>query len=89
MTRITTIATAAALAALASSPVFSQSSDGPMKPGDTVTRPYGGMGTTGDNGGSTRLGPTIDGASTNYYQPPVATGLDLKGPMKAEGPFAE
>jgi hypothetical protein len=81
MTRITILAAAAALAALANSPVFSQSSE-TVKPGNA-------MGTTGENGGTTQIGPTSDGPSTNYYQPPVATGLDLKGQTKTEGPFAE
>jgi hypothetical protein len=85
MTRITTMALAAALVTLASSPVLSQSPGGPAKSGDSIT----GMGTIGDNGGSTKTGPTSDGPSTKYYQPPVATGLDLKGPTKTEGPFAE
>jgi hypothetical protein len=88
MTRITTMAAAAALAMLASSPVFSQSSDGPMKP-DAMSSPHTGMGTTGDNGGSTQIDPVGNGPTSKYYQPPVATGLDLKGPTKTEGPFAE
>ena len=77
MTRIKIIAAAAALAALASSPVFSQSSE-TAKPGNA---PAG--------GGITQTSPIGDGANTKYYQPPVATGLDLKGPTKTEGPFAE
>jgi hypothetical protein len=81
MTRITIIVAAAAVAALASSPVFSQSSENAQS--DNA------MGTTGENGGSTQTSPLGDGASTKYYQPPVATGLDLKGPAKTEGPFAE
>jgi hypothetical protein len=89
MTRITTMAAATALAMLASSPVFSQSSDGPMKPGDGMSSPHTGMGTTGDNGGSTQIDPVGNGPTSKYYQPPVATGLDLKGPTKTEGPFAE
>ena len=86
MTRITTIAAAAALMALASSSAFSQSSDGPMKPGDVMSSPHTG---TGDNGGSTQIDPVGNGPSSKYFQPPVATGLDLKGPAKTEGPFAE
>ncbi len=81
MTRITIIAAAAAVAALASSSVFSQSSE--------TAQPGNAMGTTGENGGTTQTSPLSDGANTQYYQPPVATGLDLKGPTKTEGPFAE
>jgi hypothetical protein len=88
MTRITTMAAAVALAMLASSPVFSQS-DGPVKPGDGMSSPHTGMGTTGDKGGSTQIDPVGNGPSSKYYQPPVTTGLDLKGPTKTEGPFAE
>jgi hypothetical protein len=85
MTRITTIAAATALMALASSSAFSQSSDGPIKPGDVMSSPHTGM---GDNG-SIQIDPVGNGPSSKYYQPPVATGLDLKGPAKTEGPFAE
>jgi hypothetical protein len=89
MTRIITLAAAAVLAALASSPAFSQNSYGPAKPNGTVTTPDGGMGTTGEHGGSMQTGAAGNGPETKYYQPPVATGLDLKGPTKTEGPFAE
>ena len=89
MTRITATVAAAALAALASSPAFSQNSYGPAKPNDTVTTPDGGMGTTGEHGGSMQTGAAGNGPEAKYYQPPVATGLDLKGPTKTEGPFAE
>jgi hypothetical protein len=88
MTRITIIAAATALMALAGSSAFSQSSDEPMKP-DAMSRPHTGMGTTGDNGGGTQIDPVGNGPSSKYYQPPVATGLDLRGPAKTEGPFAE
>jgi hypothetical protein len=88
MTRITTMAAAVALAMLAGSPVFSQS-DGPVKPGDGMSSPHTGMGTTDDNGGGTQIDPVGHGPSSKYYQPPVTTGLDLKGPTKTEGPFAE
>jgi hypothetical protein len=89
MTRITTIAAAAVLAALASSPVFSQSSGEATKTGNIITGPDSGKGTTGENGGSAQIGAVGNGPSTKHYQPPVATGLDLKGPTKTEGPFAE
>ena len=52
MTRITIIAAAAALAALASSPVLSQSPDGPTKPGDAMTGLDSGKGNTGWTGGA-------------------------------------
>jgi hypothetical protein len=86
MTRISTIAAAAALMALASSSAFSQSSDGPMKPGGAMSSPHTG---TGDNDGNTQIDPVGNGPTSKYFQPPVATGLDLKGPAKTEGPFAE
>jgi hypothetical protein len=89
MTRITAIAATAILAALASSPAFSQSSEGPAKSGDTAIGTDGGKGTTGWTGGSTQTDPGGNGSGPKYYQPPVATGLDLKGPTKTEGPFAE
>ena len=85
MTRITTIAVAAALMASASSSALSQSSDGPMKP-DAMSSPHTGM---GDNGGITQIDPVGNGPTSKYYQPPVATGFDLKGTTKTEGPFAE
>ncbi len=85
MNRFTAITAAFLTAVLVSAPAFSQSSSEPAKPSAS----QGGMGTTGENGGSPQINPNGDGQDTKYYQPPVATGLDLKGPTKTEGPFAE
>jgi hypothetical protein len=89
MPRITTIIAAAVFAALTSSPAFSQSSEGPAKSSDATIGTDGGKGTTGWTGGSTQTDPGGNGSGAKYYQPPVATGLDLKGSTKTEGPFAE
>ncbi|HXM31703.1 MAG TPA: hypothetical protein VN919_06055 [Xanthobacteraceae bacterium] len=51
-----------------------------------MSSPHTGM---GDNGGITQIDPVGNGPTSKYYQPPVATGVDLKGPTKTEGPFAE
>lgn len=48
----------------------------------------GGTGWSGE-GGARNASQNPPAASTNYYTAPVATGLDLQGPTKTEGPFAE
>lgn len=48
----------------------------------------GGTGWSGE-GGARNASQNHPAASTNYYTAPVATGLDLKGPTKTQGPFAE
>lgn len=48
----------------------------------------GGTGWTGE-GGARNASQNNPAVSTGYYTAPVATGLDLKGPTKTEGPFAE
>lgn len=48
----------------------------------------GGTVWTGE-GGARNASQNHPAASTNYYTAPVATGVDLQGPTKTEGPFAE
>lgn len=48
----------------------------------------GGTGWSGE-GGARNASQNHPAVSTGYYTAPVATGLDLRGPTKTEGPFAE
>ena len=83
MTRITTLYAGAFLATfLASTPIFSQSSDRTVPP--PVSGPQGNL--PGDRGGD---GTGYASARASFEQAPVVTGLDLKGPPQTKGPFAE
>jgi hypothetical protein len=77
---------------LVSGQAFAQSDSPTPRPnGAGSGEEPGGMGSsawTGGAGGSF-IGTNNDGSSSKYYQPPVATGVDLKGPAKTEPPFAE
>jgi hypothetical protein len=46
-------------------------------------------GTTGWNSGGSHVGVDKDSSAPASYQPPVVSGLDLKGPTKTEGPWVE
>lgn len=49
----------------------------------------GGHGWSGDLGGARNASKNEPKEVNKFYVAPVATGLDLKGPPKTEGPFAE
>jgi hypothetical protein len=46
-------------------------------------------GSSGWSNGGSHTGLDKDSSATTSYQPPVVSGLDLKGPTKTDGPWVE
>jgi hypothetical protein len=79
----------ALMAMLPASQALSQSANPPTQSGASGSEPDS-KGSSGWSGGAgSHIGNDQSSTPPTSYQPPVATGLDLRGPTKTKPPFAE